>query len=203
MANLSVALAIARAYLNDDAVSTWNDAALIPKAQEAHRELQEELWISGSPVVRAQTTRATITIGSTSMASPADMMNPTSLFEATIGQNDWVPMTEQFYLPLNITPVTNIVFWAWRGEGILLNPASTGRDVIVQYRRLITIPAAAGDPIGIIFGESYIGARTAGIAAGALSNLEAMNALTEIAQKNLARVIVANRGTQKPPNRPA
>jgi hypothetical protein len=49
---LSTVLGAARAYLNDTNATVWTDQVLIPLAQEAHRELQSELWLVGSPLVR-------------------------------------------------------------------------------------------------------------------------------------------------------
>ena len=203
MANLSVALAAARAYLNDESQQTWTDANLLTKAQEAHREMQEELWMCNSPVVRGQSVRQTIAIGGITLTTPiTDIVNPTAIFEASVGGTDWVPMTETFYLPLGTTPAPTLIYWSWRGEQINFNPSSANRDVIVQYRRLIPVPASAGDPIGIIFGESYIAARVAALASGAVANIDAYNALTAVAKENLGRVIAANRGQQKSPSRP-
>jgi len=52
MAQLSVALSMARGFLNDTNATNWTDANLIPFMQQAHYELQTDLWIVGSPVVR-------------------------------------------------------------------------------------------------------------------------------------------------------
>ena len=51
---MSQVLTTARTYLNDDNITQFPDPVLIPKIQEAHRELQEELWVCGSPIMRGQ-----------------------------------------------------------------------------------------------------------------------------------------------------
>lgn len=209
MSALSVALNAARTYLNDDAAVTWTDAVLIPKAQEAHRELQTELWNSGSPVVRAQSgvlalsaTTSVLIDFTTTPALPTDLINPTALYESVHNANVWSQMTEVNYLPLGQAQAAALGIWSWRNEAIQLIGATAAQDVIIQYRKLITIPTLNTSPIGIIFGETYIAARTAAMAAGAVGNAEVFTAMTALAKENLAKVIAANRGQQKPTSRP-
>src|SRR5580692_1393151 len=100
---LSVALASARTYLNDDAASVWSDASLIPKAQEAHRELQTMLWGCGSPAVRGQSDPITVNSGTVDITGdlPDDLLTPFALveFAATVETiADAIPMTEKYYL---------------------------------------------------------------------------------------------------------
>ena len=207
---MSQVLATARTYLNDDNVTQFPDPVLIPKVQEAHRELQEELWIIGSPLVRAQTAplayvAPAVTL-TTALTGVTDFLCPTALFEnasgATIIQAGWTPMTESFYIPLGYAMAATLQWWAWAQEVIVLGGATVNRAVIVQYRRQITIPVVATDPIGILFGESYLSARTAAIAAGTVGNKEVYEAMTALAKENLGKVISANRGQQKSSMKP-
>jgi hypothetical protein len=204
---MSLVLTLARTYLNDDNATQFPDPVLIPKIQEAHRELQEELWQVGSPIVRAQSAVLAYATPATSLAAPpADMLCPTQLFENAAGSlitsAGWLPMTEAFFIPLGTVQTTTLVWWVWQQEVITLAGASVNRAVIIQYRRLIPIPVAAGDPIGVLFGESYLAARAAAIAAGTLGNAEVYTAMTSLAKENLAKVISANRGQQKPNLKP-
>ncbi len=207
---MSQVLATARTYLNDDNGTQFPDPVLIPKVQEAHRELQEELWVIGSPLVRGQTAPlAYVTPAVTltaAMAAITDFLCPTALFEnaaaSTIVQPGWTPMTEAFYIPLGTAMAATLAWWAWSQEVIVLAGCTANRAVIVQYRRQITIPIVATDPIGILFGESYLSARTAAIAAGTVGNKEVYDAMTALAKENLAKVISANRGQQKSTMKP-
>lgn len=203
---LSVALASARTYLNDDAASVWSDAALIPKAQEAHRELQTMLWGCGSPVVRATSEPILVNSGTLDITSslPADLMTPFFLSEYDdISQTpaNAVPMTEKYYIP-NIAQTALLTYWSWQQEKLLLLGATANRNVLVTYRREIPIPQATTDSVGILFGELYIGARTAAIAHGSLGNKDAYEIVTGFAKANFQLVVAAQRGQQTPPMKP-
>jgi hypothetical protein len=107
-------------------------------------------------------------------------------------------MTEAFYIPLGTAVGTTLGWWAWQQEQIIIAGASANRAVILQYRRYITVPILSTDLIGILFGESFLAARAAAIAAGSLGNTELYTNMTALAKENLGRVISANRGQQKP-----
>lgn len=204
MALLSVALTTARTLLNDDVSAVWSDASLIPKAQEAHRELQAKLWEVGSPVVRAQSPPIMVNAGATTITLPVDLLTPFKLVEyAATGESlvNSVEMTEQNYLP-TVAPAATLKYWAWRGEFIELVGASVGRNVVIYYRRLITIPTANNDPIGILFGELYLAARTAAMAHGSVGNIEAAGFMSQKANDSFNQVIAAQRGQQRPQARP-
>jgi hypothetical protein len=200
-APLSQVLTTARTYLNDDAGQVFPDPVLIPKIQEAHRELQENLWIVGSPLVKGQALLA-YTSGTTFPTTPTDFLCPTALFENATGSlvsaSGWTPMTEAFYIPLGTTVAATLGWWAWQQEQIVIAGASVARAVILQYRRYITIPVLSTDLIGILFGESFLAARAAAIAAGSLGNSDLYTNMSTLAKENLVRVISANRGQQKP-----
>jgi hypothetical protein len=203
---MSQVLTTARTYLNDDNAIQFPDQVLIPKVQEAHRELQEELWIIGSPIVRNYVVVAYATPAIALPAMPSDFLCPTALFENAAGtgvaNSGWVPMTEAFYIPLGTAQVATLGWWVWQQELITLAGANVNRSVVVQYRRLVPIPVLNTDLIGILFGESYLAARAAAICAGAVGSAEVYDKMTALSEKNLGKVIVANRGQQKPSLRP-
>lgn len=203
---MSQVLNTARTYLNDDNSTQFPDQTLIPKIQEAHRELQEELWVVGSPLVRGQTLTVYNAGGTVLGAMPGDFLCPTALFENQAGSPvslpGWTPMTEAFYIPLGYQQTATLNWWVWQQEVINVAGASQNRAVVVQYRRQITIPILATDLIGILFGESYLAARAAAIAAGTVGNVEVYTAMTALAKENLGKVISANRGQQKPSMKP-
>lgn len=207
---LSQVLATARTYLNDDTAQQFPDTVLIPKVQEAHRELQEELWQAGSPTVRNVTTSPLVyTTPNTALttALPTDFLVPTAMFEAAPGSQyygnaNWVPMTEVFFLPPGQPQGPTLGVWAWSSEQLYLIGATANRAVIIQYRRLIPIPAINTDPVGVTFGESYLAARAAAMASGTLGNAPLFETLTALSKENLGKVISANRGKQTVSLRP-
>jgi hypothetical protein len=190
--------------MNDDAGQVWTDAALLTKAQEAHRELQIKLWNVGSPAVREQSAPIDVAANATSLTLPADLLQPIKLQEyaATVETfADATDMTEVTYFN-NVAKTTKLIWWSWRKEAVQFLGSTVDRKVIIYYRKLITVPTAAGDPIGILFGELYIGARTAAIAHGSVGNKAAMDTLNSIAESNFGLVLQAQRGQQTPPSGP-
>ena len=198
---MSQVLTTTRTYLNDDNAIQFPDPVLIPKVQEAHRELQEELWIVGSPLVRGQALLAYTSPGTTFPSLPTDFLCPTALFEnaalSAVTAPGWVPMTEAFYIPLGTAIAATLGWWCWQQESIVIAGASASRAVVVQYRRLVTIPVLSTDLIGILFGESYLAAKAAAIVAGTLGNADLYTNMSALSKENLGKVISANRGQQK------
>lgn len=202
MAALSVALTSALALLNDDAQTIWTNTNLINKAQDVHRELQSKLWDAGSPVVRKESTPIPITAGANpTVTPPTDMLTPFSVIEydtATGSRSTAVPMTESTFLPYGKPLQNNLVYWSWQAETFSLLGANTNRTIIIFYRRLITIPQATSDPIGIIFGEQFMGARIAAIAHGSIGNEEEAVYCAGLAEEYFQVVLNAQRGKQVP-----
>lgn len=199
---MSQVLTTVRTFLNDDNATTFTDQVIIPKIQEAHRELQTELWLVGSPVVRGDFI-ATLAIGGIVLTGgPTDMLAPTELFEADVGNTNYLPMTEVTYLPQTVVAGPLSIYWSWQRETLLLNPTTVARKIYLRYRKSIAIPVIATDLIGILSGELYLAARAAAIVAGTLANEKVYETMTAQAKENLGKVIISNRGQQKPVNRP-
>jgi hypothetical protein len=207
-ATLETALQMGRGFLNDTAATVWSDANLIPFMQQAHYELQTDLWLVGSPVIRAVTSPLLIPDGAnpTVPTLPSNFLIPTLIQEC--GQsggspdNLFIPMTECFFFPIPYTLTTVLAYWSWQQETLLFAGSSLPRYVVIQYRRLIPIPQLSTDLIGMTFGELYLGARGAAIAAGAVGNTAAAGVLDGIATANFNKVVMANRGQQKPITKP-
>ena len=121
---------------------------------------------------------------------------------ATMPDDIWVPLTEQFFLSPGYVLVSTLIYWSWQNETLLFSGSTVARYVDFQYRRQIPIPSTAVSPIGITFGEMYLGARGAAIAAGSVGNAQAAATLDAIAKENFGMVVTANRGQQKPINKP-
>ncbi len=135
---MSQVLTTARTYLNDDNATIFTDPVVIPKIQEAHRELQEELWVVGSPLVRGQSAVLTyVTAGQVLPAMPADFLCPTALFEnasgSTVVSAGWTPMTEAFYVPLGTALTGTLGWWVWQQETITVAGASAKLMRVFKY----------------------------------------------------------------------
>jgi len=212
MAHASVALAQARTLLNDDLATVWTDAALLPKLQIAHQEIQSALWAVGSPVVREESYYNTgmilVDIGALNLGAsqPADLLAPTKLFEW-----DWatgpvftnpIEMTEVFFIPSGVAQSAKLLYWCWKEELITFLGSTAKRGISIQYRKLLTVPTLTTSELGIAFAESYIGPRVAALAAGSVGNDNVLKIATEMAATNFAKVLAVNRGQQKPSDRP-
>ena len=167
-------LTSARTYLNDDDATLWPDARLLPKLQEAHRELALRLLLNGVPVTNALTAVLTVPANtvdgqnvdmSTVSGYPTDIVEPIWLKERTVGQTnqDFVDMTEVDFLP-NLQKSTELVWWTWFQEKIFLLGALNDVQVQLRYRRGLTTPITVNDPIGVLYGELFLSRRTAAIA---------------------------------------
>lgn len=192
----SVVLATARTLLNDDAATNWSDASLIPKLQQAHRELQIKLRRAAAPLMRNSYSE-TIGIGDLGFATPpSDLVAPIRLFEKAPSDpvTNWQPMTEYDPLPTNIAQGPTMVFWAWVEEVVTFLGSTAQRMVLMQYWRYITEPTVNTDLIGFINGEMYLAPRVAALAAGSVGQAAEYAALTQIANDSITEVILSNRG---------
>jgi hypothetical protein len=196
MANVDVALKIARTYLGDDRGVKFTDATLMPKLQQAHRELQLKLWLNGLPVTKEVSAIFTVPAGAVDLGvnQPTDLIEPQLMKEKAVGEpiSRFIDMTEVNELP-DVDQSDSLRYWCWREEIITLLGATTTREVRLDYIKGLTIPVLKTDPIGFILGEAFLGPRTAALA-GADSNEDAQNRLSEIIAANV-------RGSQSLPTR--
>lgn len=191
----SVVLATARTLLNDDAATNWTDAALIPKLQQAHKELQIKLRRAAAPVMKNQYTEVLAASATGFVTPPADLVAPIQLWETSSGGavNTYALMTEADPLP-NVVPTTTLIWWSWRDEFVTFIGSSAIRQVLMLYWKSLALPAANTDLIGFINGELYLAPRTAALAAGSVGQAAEMQALATLADGSLNEVILSNRG---------
>lgn len=144
----------------------------------------------------------TAATGATFTVVEVTQVNETHAGVGIMPDNLWIPLTEQFFLPLGYAIGPVLTWWSFQEEEILLSGSSVNRYVNYQYRRQIPIPNSATSEIGITYGEMYLGARGAAIAAGSVGNAAVAAILDGIAKENFGMVVMANRGQQKPINKP-
>lgn len=203
MATVGDALKSARSFLGDDNALTWSDSVLVPKLAEAHRELVLELELYGIPVTRVTAGPFTVTAGAKDLGlnQPADIVEPTSMLERAVGgaMDDFVSMIELPSVP-ELTPVSNLIYWAWEQEKIKFVGATQNREVLLKYRKSITAPVLNTAQLGFIFAELFIGPRVASLAVPPGSK-EAI-AFEAAARNNLEKIIQMNVvGMQSMPRR--
>jgi hypothetical protein len=190
MALASVAIRSARIYLNDLAGITWSDSILMPLLQEAHGELQQELDINNSSVIKIQTSPIVVPAGSTDLGSnqPTNIISPISMTEGVVGidPNFMVSMIKVTFLP-SVDPVQELGYWAWLGDVIKFVGATTDRQVVLRYEASIATPQTLNDPLGCIFAERFIGPRIAALAYASIGKNN--DKIQEIASENLYKII--------------
>ena len=191
----SVVLATARTMLNDDAATNWTDAALFPKLQQAHKELQIKLRRAAAPVMKNTYTETVAIAGTAFLTPPVDLVSPIQLWEtSSAGTIDtYALMTEYDPLP-NVVSAATMIYWAWIEERVAFIGSTAARKILMLYWRSLTLPAVNTDPIGFINGELYLAPRTAAIAAGSVGQAAEMDALAKLADSSLTEVILSNRG---------
>jgi hypothetical protein len=191
----SVVLATARTLLNDDAATNWTDASMMPKLQQAHKELQVKLRRCAAPVMKNQYTEVLAANATVFVTPPPDLIAPIQLWETTSGGpvNTYALMTEADPLP-NVVPGTTLVWWSWKDEIVTFIGATAIRQVLMLYWRSLPLPATNTDLIGFLNGELYLAPRTAALCSGSVGEGEQMAALAALADGSLTEVILSNRG---------
>lgn len=174
MAPASQVLESARTHLNDEYGSLWTDQKLMPKLQEAHRELQSTLFLAGIPVINDVSSVITVPANTVDGVNvdmsavtgyPNNLIRPIWMKERTVGQQnqDFIDMIEVDFIP-SISKDTRLVYWAWIGQTIMLLGATNDVQVLLRYRGSIKIPAKVTDDCVVLFSETFLSYRTAALA---------------------------------------
>lgn len=180
MATAATPLATARALLNDQSIaggSLWTNAVLLPYLAEAHRELVVKLDLAGVPVIistSAQFDVAAADYPSLALTGAlAGLIKPEWMKEKTVGDLDsnFTAMTEISFIP-TLDRTDRLNYWCWQEEVIKLRGATAARTVLVGFWKSLTVISTDTSPIGFIYGENYLGHRTAALVAQSLGNLE-------------------------------
>ncbi len=195
----SVVLNTARTLLNDDSVSLWTDAVLIPKLQQAHRELQTALRFSAAPVMKAISNDIAVAANATTLILPADFQEPIRLWEKAVAdpQSAYVLMTESDPLPV-VAQASTLIWWQYRDEIISFISASANRLARLEYWKQLTLPVVNTDLVGFINAELYLAPRTAALASASIGEQARHDMYKALAEEKINMVILSNRGRLKP-----
>ncbi len=189
------ALKIARTHLNDDRKLHWSDPTLMPKARQAHRELQLELVLNGIAVVREVSADFSVAKGAKDLGAdlPTDLVDPIRMWEKGVGEPDelYREMDLKAFIP-TVALESKLRYWCWREEVISFLGATEDRVVRLMYKKGLSVPNKVSDPIGLTFGELFIGPRIAAIVAASTGKDSSASAFNDEAYKNLDKIIRAN-----------
>mgnify|MGYP001359610761 CR=1 FL=1 len=196
MSQLGQVLNAARSYLNDDAGITWTDAILIPRVQEACRELVMELEVHSIPVILEQSLIIVLPANTTSMRTagllPSDLVLPLTIFERASGasMDAFVRVDKVTFLPIT-SATTELRVWIWQQDDIKFLGSPSDREIILRYKSSITEPNLSTDSLGIMFAENYLSVRVAAACFEAIGDKRA-NSLNNRAATNLHNIIRFN-----------
>jgi hypothetical protein len=169
-----------RRIMGDDDGAVYTDATLLPGSaqgplNQAYRWLQNTLANRGCTVLRNTTpSPLALPIGTTSIttasspALPSDMLVPYILWERLTGSTtmaDFVMVDHVDSELPNRDPYDYLGSWKFEAAGIALVGATTARDVLILYEKLLTPFATVGDTVGILGGEDCLMFKTAALMA--------------------------------------
>lgn len=197
----SIALSQARTHLNDEMGSQWPDQKLLPKLQAAYREMMNEFEVNAIPLLNAVTSVITVppqTVDdnnldlSTVAGYPTDILEPIWMKERAIGQMDadFVDMTKVDFIP-NITLGTELIWWSWIDDTIMLRGALNSTQVQIRYKRYIQPPNFVTDSLIVPLSETFLGPETAYLALISVPNSseKVIDGIKSLAERNLDNVV--------------
>ena len=187
-------LTASRTHLNDDQAINWPDPNLMPKYQEAFRDLRLELELNGIQVIDEVSADITVPQGVTDLTTvtgyPTDLITPIWMKEKQVGETDafLISMTPIDFIP-NVDQDITLNWWSWQQNKILL--LGSLNDVVVQlrYRRDLALPKLNSDSTGVILGESFLSYRTAAIAFASVKDFTSADRMDARAEMNKAKLI--------------
>lgn len=168
--------------MNDNAKTKYTYAAQIPYLNMALRELQEQYQLANVPVTNQTTSNPiTIDIGTTSISPidglgkepapnyPNDLVEIRGVYERLAGSTDsFIPVGKRDFLPhaVDDIQVESLTYWIWESQRIKFIPATTVREVKLDYiRTLFPKITASEQQLGVINALSYLGYKTASLCA--------------------------------------
>jgi len=184
----------ARTHLNDDSAINWPDPNLLPKLQEAFRDLRLELEVNGIQVIDEVSADITVTAGTTDLSTatgyPTDMITPIWMKERQVGETDafLISMTPIDFIP-NVDQDITLNWWSWQMGTIKLLGALVNVVVQLRYRRDLLVPKLNSSTIGVALGESFLSYRTASIAFNSAKDFASGDRMETKAQMNLVKLI--------------
>lgn len=164
--------------MNDTAKAVYTYVVQIPYLNMALDELQEEFELNNVPVTN-QTSSPAIVVdaGVTEIIPtvvppvvgevyyPTDLIEIQAVWERLNGSSDpYIPVTRREFL-LHVFDgivLPDLIYYSWQDQKIKFNPASTDRDVKLDYIKDLFVEVTdEDDPIGIINSQSYLAFKTA------------------------------------------
>lgn len=195
----------ARTHLGDNQAMDWQDSDILPKLQEAHRELQLKLFRNGIPLLQSVTDVITVPANTVMLDNLTgypllSIVEPIWIYERQQGQdnNAWFDMQPRSFIPLEEAGNQRLGYWCWQEQHTLVRPCTSIVEVKMRFRKYIPVPTKNTDDIGIILGETYLSFRTAALCLEQMENQEALAVVRNTeAMSHLEDIVAANVNLQQ------
>lgn len=171
----------ARTHLGDNQAMDWQDTDILPKLQEAFRELRLKLIRAGIPLTENVTPDISVPANTSLLNGltgypDTTIIMPIWLFEKYPGQTDdnYVDMQPRSFIPVESPGTSRLQYWAWLQQQTQVRPCTQPTVVRMRYRMSIPVPTKNDDPVGIIEGDSFLSFRTAALCLEQMPGMEAL-----------------------------
>lgn len=166
----------ARAWLNDTNAAKYTDQVLLPYVQGAVDELEHALQENGaetlgtaSAVLTVPANTKAIAYAATTPVLPADLVEPSELWEGTSGQptSTFNPVDPVMALPIRVQ-TGSLDEYLWEEEKIKFVGATQARDILINYKKgfaRLTDPVTPTQVIAYNQGLAFLAFKTAALAA--------------------------------------
>lgn len=167
----------AAAAMNDAAKSIYTFPIQFPYLNMALDELQEEFELNNVPVTNQTSVSISVAVGVTEIIPsvtlpvvgevyyPDDLVEIQQVWERLEGSSEpFIPVTPQEFLPHFFDDVIlpQLVYYSWQDQKIKFRPASSPREVKLDYiKDLFVAVTDEDDVIGIINSQAYLSFKTA------------------------------------------
>jgi len=200
----------AASLMNNTSRSVYTYAAQVPYLNIALQELQEEYELHAISVTEETSAVIQMDAGATAIVFngvgiptlPADMIEPSELWERLRDTDPWYPMTRRNFLPHYLEGVQQNFFtiWAWQSNEIRVLPVVQNNDIKIDYvKQLFTPVVNESSFINVINAQTFLEYRTAGLLAEFIerniTSAEAMNAYAVLAMNRA--VGIGSKGKQR------
>src|SRR5574342_633614 len=160
----------ARMLLNDVGATLYTNTVLLPPANKAYRELQQELGNNGIATTKEQSATLTVGAGTTvlnftsSPALPAALLYPIQLFEKVSGEADdrFIEMHERPWVPY-VQQEKRLRYWTWIDDEIRLIGATVPVPIRIRYFGGLAAFTGPTSAILVVDAVTFLAARVASI----------------------------------------
>jgi hypothetical protein len=166
----SVMLAAAT-HLNDANQLVYTPLVLLPLLNMAIDELQEELGVHEIEDMKKESIIILVPSDSSTIPQlPLDFLETINILERSQGSQDaWTTVDPVRAIDPNLK-TSNIMQWSERSDRVLINPPTSGREILLEYVASMTIVEGEDGPINIETSRRLLALLTARNAARDLGN---------------------------------